>query len=526
MKQDTETEQKENQREPVAVIDIGSSAVRLIVAEIGPQSHIGYLEKLQKPVRFGKDVFSTGRISSVAMREGVDILKNFKSVIDTYGITKVQAIATNAVREAINRDTFIDQVFMRTGIDVEVLESTEKNRLDMIALEYAFAGSPDVRKKDCLIIGVGTGSTEIIIIGKGRVELTKTIPIGALRVYEEIVNEKTDPVVLKHLLKRSILNVSTSLGKKDIFSRIDTFIAEGRDMRFVSKQLNSSDRKGFSVIKKKDFMEFIGSLSELSTEEIAEEYSLSYSEADMLYPSLQLYANFLIETGADEIIVPMTSMIDGLLLEISQMAYGDRLTDLSRQVTNSAVSLGRKYHFDEDHALCVTKLALRLFELLKDDHGLGPRERMLLEVSGILHDIGMYIAATSHHKHSKYVVDNSEIFGLRKNDKVIVSNAVRYHRRSPPKRTHVPYMSLTRLDRTIVSKLSAILRVADALDRSHHQRTKDLILEKDADTYTLWIADDAGDLSIERQGLLDKGNMFTDVFGSALVLKQGRPVAP
>ncbi len=511
-------------KEPLAVIDIGSSAIRMVIAEVDNKSNIRYLENLQKPVRFGKDVFTTGRISDSAMREGVDILKNFKSVMDSYGIKMIHSIATNAVREAANRDNFIDQVFMRTGIDVEVLESAEKNRLDMIALEYSLDSSFDLRKKTCLIIGVGTGSTEIIIIAKGRIELTNKIPIGSLRIHEKIVNEKTDPIVLQHLLKRSIDNISSSLDRKYSLSNIDTFIAEGRDMRFVTKQINGKKDKGFVVIDKREFLRFVNSLSDFSVEEIVEEFAIPYSEAEMLYPSLQLYANFLYETKAKDIIIPLAGMKEGLLLEMSQILYGYKLSDLSKQVSNSAINLGRKFNFDEKHAICVTKLALKLFDLLKNDHGLGPRERMLLEVSAVLHDIGMYISATSHHKHGKYVVDASDIFGLRKADKDIVSNVVRYHRRSPPKRTHVPYMSLTRINRTIVSKLSAILRVADALDRSHQQKINDVDIEMEGDTYNLWITDDVGDLSIERQGLLDKRNMFSDVFGSSIVIKQGTPV--
>ena len=145
---------------------------------------------------------------------------------------------------------------------------------------------------------------------------------------------------------------------------------------------------------------------------------------------------------------------------------------------------------------------------------------MLLETAATLHDIGIYISPTSHHKHSAYLVNASEVFGLRKSDKDIVSNVVRYHRRSLPKPTHTAYMSLPRADRTVVAKLSAILRVADALDNPHQQKVQDFALDKAQDSYTLWVGPEAGDVSLERQAVQGKGDMFAEIFGAAIALKQ------
>src|SRR5258708_4912791 len=167
-------------KEPIAVIDVGSSAIRMVIAELGPKLSIRVLENLQKPIAFGKDVFNTGRLSHASIRESIEILDNFESVLESYGVRRVQAIATSAVREAANRDNFLDQVFVRTGIDVEVIEGAEENRLDLIAVENALQGRFEFDKKNCLIIEVGTGSTEIMPTIAGEVSLTRTFPIGPL----------------------------------------------------------------------------------------------------------------------------------------------------------------------------------------------------------------------------------------------------------------------------------------------------------------------------------------------------------
>jgi exopolyphosphatase/guanosine-5'-triphosphate,3'-diphosphate pyrophosphatase len=250
---------------------------------------------------------------------------------------------------------------------------------------------------------------------------------------------------------------------------------------------------------------------------------MPYADAEALYPALLFYANFLSETKAEGVIVPMVTIRDGLLIELAQMFSGYKRTDVSRQVINSARHLGKKYDYSEPHALCVASLSLKLFDLLKEDHGLGPKERLLLEVSAILHDIGMFISVSGHHKHSSYLVDAADIFGIRKADKNIISNVVRYHRRATPQPTHVSYMSLPKTDRAIASKLAAILRVADSLDRSHQQKIRNFTLERAGGTYHLWVDEEVGDVSIERDGLLKKADMFTDVFGAPIILKQGKP---
>lgn len=154
---------------------------------------------------------------------------------------------------------------------------------------------------------------------------------------------------------------------------------------------------------------------------------------------------------------------------------------------------------------------------------MGGRERMLLEVASIVHDIGTYISPSAHNKHSSYLINASEMFGLRKSDKSIVSNVARYHRRSGPSQTHEPYMSLPKSGRVVVSKLAAILRVADALDHSHQQKIRQFSLERSPNAYTLWVDEQIEDVFIERESLQRKGDLFVDVFGLPIYLKQGAP---
>lgn len=510
-------------REVIAVIEVGSSAIRMVIAEVGPKLSIRTLENLQKPISFGKDVFTSGRLSYGSIREGIEILDNFQAVLESYNVRRLQAIATSAVREASNKDNFIDQVFVRTGIDVEVIEPAEENRLDLIAVESALQGRFDFEKKNCLIMEVGTGSTEIILTTKGEVMLTRPLSIGPLRLPDQVAPGKTDAATLQRLLKRRIHSIAEEFSREYNLAEVDAFIAMGASMRFISRQNQEKPDDILAKISPKDFSEALKALSKMEPDEISDKYALAYSDAETLYASLLIYANFLAETKTEVILVPMVSIRDGLLLEMAQLVSGYKRTDLSRQVLHSARSLAKKYRYDETHANNVVHTSLKLFDLLSEDHGLGSRERLLLEISAILHDIGSFISPSSHHKHGFYLVHSAEIFGLRKIDKDIVANVVRYHRRSAPKNTHLPYMSLPKPERAVVSKLSALLRVGEALDASHQQKCRDLTIARDGDALTLWVPEAVGDISLERQSLIRKSDMLTDVLGMEIQLKQGTP---
>ncbi len=247
------------------------------------------------------------------------------------------------------------------------------------------------------------------------------------------------------------------------------------------------------------------------------QYHLSWNEVESYTAGLTIERMFLERTGADTIIVPNISIREGILLAQVQGMNKKIEEELRRQVVASARALGKRFHYDEAHAAHVRNISLKIFDALKKEHGLGIHERMLLEISAILHDIGTYIRTSGHHKHSEYIVANSEIFGLNMDDINIVSNVVRYHRKSQPLSTHVNFIALPRESRIIVLKLAAILRVADALDRSHLGRIKELSFERTEDRFIIRTSESL-DFSLEKLSLAEKGDMFEDVFGLIPVL--------
>ena len=226
---------------------------------------------------------------------------------------------------------------------------------------------------------------------------------------------------------------------------------------------------------------------------------------------------FLDRAKSAKIAVPLVTIRDGYLVDLASGVDAALQEEFFLQIIASAVNLGRKFHFDENHSRHVAKLCMTLFDSLLKEHGMNRRQRMLLEIAALLHDIGKSIKVSKHHQHGSYIVSNSEIFGLHSDELNLVGNVINYHRGDPPLQSDIDYMTLQREERILVLKMASILRVADALDRGHSQQIKNITVERRMETMVLHV-DKVHDLSLELMGLEEKGGMFQDVFGYKVIL--------
>ncbi len=505
----------------VAVIDIGSTATRLVVAEIKSDSTLVTLDRAVRPLSLGREVFISGFLGTEAMRDCVRILLTFREMLDGWKIAveDVRVIATAAIREAKNRDTFLDRVQIRTGFRVEVVEGIEENHLTYIAVQHAINDlRPQFARSSAMILEVGGGTTEIMLLQRGKMVAAHSLRIGTLRLEQQVQprSGRDDPSRMEEYLRENVRVNREVLNSELPLERVRYFVAVGGDARTVATKVGTKEGEHFSVIDRADFDRFLQELQRRSIDECVRELKLTYAEAEGLVPALITFRLFLDATSADQLIVPDVSIREGVLLDVAVGKTATMRKNFSDQVINSALGLGRKFHFDESHGVHVSKLAVSFFDQLKDDHGMDDHARLLLEVAAIVHDIGNFIRASGHHKHGQYIVENSEIFGLSKSDIRIIANVVRYHRRGMPVSSHVSYVSLRREQRLLVLKLAAILRVADALDRGHVQRVTGFNVEKREDDVLL-ACEYAGDLAIEQHGLKMKGDMFEQVFGYGVV---------
>lgn len=504
----------------VAVIDIGTTGIRIALADIDTKGSIQFLEKLNQSVRLGRDVFTRGRIRRSTIGECVRILESFQQVMKEYRVAAedVRAVASSAVQEAANRETLLDRVAMATGIEVEVIDDAEATRLTYLSVLPFLKDKRRKRKDHTLVMEVGGGRTEMLELSNENIIETRVMRLGSLRMRNLLEQQRTPQDQIRGVLEQEVSNTLHQL-QGDFSTGNPSMILLGGDARFLAMQVNPEwNRNQLQPVTLKKWKNLTDQLMGLTLEQIVERHHLTFAEAETLVPALYAYGRFAEALGCQNLKVSGYTMRDGLLQETVQREGWTE--SYMEQMLDSALQLGRKFALDEKHGQEVAGLALQLFDELQDEHHLGPRHRMLLNMAALLHEIGTFISANSHHKHSMYILANTTIFGLGKRDGKIVANVARYHRRSPPKPTHTFYQSLDRRDRIVVQQLSALLRVADALARSRGRRISRILCERREETLFIRVPD-VDNLHLENSAMRVKGQMFEQVFGMNVILVKG-----
>jgi exopolyphosphatase/guanosine-5'-triphosphate,3'-diphosphate pyrophosphatase len=507
---------------PVAVLDMGASAVRLVVAELPAGEPPRILEEATRAVQLGRDAFTSGRLGAATIEAALRAIEGFRHIMDAYGVVRYRAVATSAVREAVNRDTFLDRVRLRTGIDVEVIDGSEENRLSYMAVREALREHPALAASDALMAEVGGGSADLSFLRNGEPIYSGTYALGAIRMRQNLASWYGSHDQRVRLYQRTVQNIVEDMRREMPLREARYFLALGGDARFAADHAAPDEAHPASArsLPRERFLAFCDETAGLDDEQLVDRYRLPLAEVETLVPALLVYRELLAETQADTVVVPEASLRAGLLLDMVRTEQGHGIEDFSRQVLASAAALGEKYRYDAPHARQVAMLAGRLFDELRDEHGLSVRDRLLLEVAALLHDIGVFVSLRGHHKHAQYILSVSEIFGLSRDDMAIVSNVARYHRRGTPNKSHLPYMALDSADRVLVNKLGAILRVANALDADHLQKVRDVRILREDDQWVLEV-DGGGDLTLERLAALARADLLVEVFGRRVAFREG-----
>lgn len=513
---------------PVAVMEIGSTGIRLLIAEITGDGGWKKLDRADKPVVLGRDVFTTGMVSRASLLECLSVLRNFKELLAGWDIAEndVHLIATSALRAARNREVFADRVFQETGYRLVIVEGIEENRLVYLAVRFALKNTmlrlPLFWRGGAMIIDIGGGSTEIMLLRHGKMVAAHSIRVGTIVLDQH--SRKVSGILLsrERYLTENFHNTIMFLKAEMSLDAVDTFVVTGSDTRIVAG-LIGKDGDGTEwcrTIEREQFLSFVREVKDYSIEDCVQKLRINYGDAEGFVPGLLIYKYFLEQTQASQVVVPVVSIREGLLVDLALGVDPDLREDFFSQIIASAVNLGRKYHFDEAHGRQVATISMVIFDFFSKEHGLNRRERILLEIAALLHDIGMFIKGSSHHKHGQYIIANSEIFGLRQEESAVIANVVRYHREESPSSEDVSYIALQSEERVLVLKMTSILRVADALDRGHAQQIKIKYIERRNENAVFHLQGDT-DMSLERIGLEEKAALFEDVFGYRIILTQG-----
>jgi len=503
----------------VAVLDMGASAIRLVIGEIAQNQPVRIVEEASRGVLLGRDAFSAGAIRPQTADAALRALEGFRTIMDGYGVSRVRAVATSPVREARNGETFLDRVRGRTGIAFETINEAEESRLVHLAVRHSLGRHGAFKGAWTLLVEVGGGSTDLTLLRRGEPNRSGVYALGAIRMRQQLNLRPHSHDLQVSLLKRYIANVIEEIRVDIPLRRVTHMIAIGGDVRFAASQILEQDQQdGISDIPRDAFITFCDQVERLDEEALSDRFRLPAVQSETLVPALLVYRTLLVETSARRVVVSDASLRMGVLLDMAEPGGRLGAEDFERQVLASADAVGQKYRFDRAHGRHVARLATQLFDQLRDEHGLTDRERLLLQVAGLLHDIGTYVNLRGHHKHSQYLLSSSQIFGLSDIETAMVANISRYHRRGMPQQSHLPYIALDRQDRLIVNKLAAILRVANALDAEHLQKVRDVKLVRQDPAWVLEL-EGTGDLTMEQMATSARADMFAETFGRPLVIR-------
>jgi exopolyphosphatase/guanosine-5'-triphosphate,3'-diphosphate pyrophosphatase len=421
------------------------------------------------------------------------------------------------VRESRNGDAFVERVRSEAGVSLQVINGSEEARLVYLAVRNRVP----LGHGQWILVDVGGGSVEVSLINGQGLLWSESHTMGAVRLLEELAGSGEDAGRFRRLLEEYVSTLRIPSGAR--YRSAGSMIATGGNIDAISRLIGThlSD-EGPSTISLTDLGALIERLSSMSYQQRCRDLGLREDRADVILPAAMVYERLAMLAGAKDLIVPRVGIREGVVIDLMDdlSTHGAHQDRQARDLRSGAIQLGRRYLFDESHALQVADLAVSLFDQLIEQHRLGADERRLLLAAAILHDIGQYVSYKGHHKHSLYLISNCELPGLSAVQIRVVANVARYHRKTDPEVRHVAYAGLPEEDRTRVRKLSAILRLADALDRDHLQRVESVRAAAQKGILNLELAG-SSDLLLERWALQRKAELFTRVFGLEVRVARG-----
>lgn len=462
------------------VIDVGTHALRLTIAQINEDGKIAIIEDLVKATDIGSDTFSTGRIGLDTMKETVVVLKGFAQTLKGYKVKNYRAISTSALREAENRDYILEHIRLKTGIEVEVINRAQERFYTYKALRYQSPGIKLTNSEEAtLVVNVASGGVEISIYEKGSLRLTEYLNVGALRIHEtlselrhktadfdelieEYFNSKIAP--LRPMLNNPNLKYLIGLGSE--LNEVFSCIRSGHD-HFV-------DKEAVTVLYEK--------VRGISDAQLSEMYHLTARQVETFLPSVIILNAFIKLTQTKRVYVPMVTLRDGLLYDIADEVYAPtRRQEYSKDIVSSVWYIAKKFGVDRPHSAQVAKLSLSIFDQTLSLHRLGERERIYLQIAAILHAIGNYVSFSEHTMMSYHLIKKQNIMGLSNEELNLIANIVRYHESEVPNQYHLDYQGLSHENKITVAKLSAILKLGDSLDVSRQKKVDGIDIKREND---------------------------------------------
>ncbi|WP_373056857.1 HD domain-containing protein [Zunongwangia sp. H14] len=504
----------------IAAIDLGTNSFHAVLVDIYPDGSFRTVDKLKEMVSLAEKGLEN-RLGREAMDRGVEALKRIRFLCDSYHVENILAFATSAIREAENGGDFIHEVGEEVGIKVRAISG--KMEAEMIG--YAIRHSIMLEEEMVLMVDIGGGSVEFIIGNNKEFIYYNSLKLGVARMAAAFI--KADPIKKKEIKKLQAHfeaeltevaklarehHVKTIVGSSGTLENIGAMVA-ARNSITASRTLNELE---FSA---DDFKNLYEDFIKKDKKQRLKEKGLEEKRVDIIHPGMVLLKYLVDDFKIENIRISEAALREGMILNYidkqKDHLHLDLVANFEDPRRRSVYELLRKSNWLKQHSRHVSNFALQLFDEFKEELKLTESDRELLEYASLMHDIGYYISYRKHHKHALYLIRNSDLLGFKEDEINVMANVARYHRRSPPAKRHKRYKQLNKKLRKKVKKLSALLRVADGLDRSHYQNVKKLEIKNKPDGINLIITTHS-DPELEIWGCMRKAKLLEKLTGKKL----------
>ncbi len=501
-----------------AAIYIGSYEVSLKLFELAAKKPIREIDCVRARVDSGKDSYQKGYIGYELLEELGNLLLEYRKIMEGYRVDSYAAYAGGVFRDIKNQLFVLDQLYIRTGIRIQVPSNSEHRFIGYksVAFRQEF---DEMTKQGAAVVDIGGGNLQVTLFSKGRVVTTQHMVLGTARLFEQLSGIQNAVAHYENQIEEMVnkdLEVFKSLYLKDYKMKYIIFMGD-----YIMDLMKKVEKKGNKIVSAEKFVKAMRKLYRKNTEQIAVEMDLANESDPLLILYIVFYTRVTEELGAEEIWAPGVNVSDGMAYDYAErLRLIKPLHDFDEDVLSAAKQLSRRYESFSPHIDALTQMATLVFDAMKRVHGMGKRERLLLSVAAILHDCGKYVSLAHGPECAYNIIMESEIIGLTHLEREIVACAVLYNT-YPLEDYEALADRLDRASYMTVAKLSAILRVSNAMDRSHRQKFKHV--KAAIRGRQLVITVETQDQMILEKGLFAvKAEMFERIFGMQPVIREKR----
>jgi exopolyphosphatase / guanosine-5'-triphosphate,3'-diphosphate pyrophosphatase len=510
----------------LAAIDIGTNSIRSIVVQTDASGKYKILDDEKVMVRLGEGLNHTGRISPAAWERALEALSRQKKIIDGFQVRSIEAVATSAMRKAVNGPELVQAIREQVGLEVEVISGEAEAELAALSAFHNF----DLDGVRHLIFDIGGGSLELITALGTHIEEIMSLELGAVFLTETFL--KSDPVTDQEhqKLRKHVRKTLKSAFSTADRSALQCLVGSGGTITSIAAMIMANRRErydsshGYELLRS-EVVHLLAMLLRKTDKERRATPGLSPDRSDIIVAGVTAVDEVMDFFDVNLLRVNERGIREGLILRglhKLKLLPGDKPP---RSWRASVLEFSRSCHFDEQHSLQLARLALEIFQALAKRFGFTEKERRLLEAAALMHDVGYFINYSSHHKHSYHLIRHADLFGFTPRERELIANMARYHRKSLPKKKHDAYTRLAAADQLLVSRFGGIVRLCDGLDRRRNAVVQDLQFQLSDDTLRIGLLG-REDLSVELFGARAKSDLFEAAFKLKLEVEVGEAVSP